>query len=268
MFKQITILCLVALAGSVVFCRKEAAPQPEPRWLRIYYEGVFDDSINITGWEINEDVVWLRAFYYPWQGEDSIDYNNYFDYWEWEPGPHRCWFVLNVNGRLVGVDPNIIPPSKIEHPEWIITLIGVGDSLNILKPFPNVVGVTTYTNSSEEIETLASIPSNLRLYVECSNITNRDLRRLARFSNIRALHVERSDRYRGYWSSGGGHNPTRCGFRALRRMKELRVLWVHGLFESSEKIDKYLKGLPKLRQVKVWVYDILGAKRVSKSIPR
>jgi len=257
-----SLLAIGLILIGVLGCKKEAVPptseqaQHEPRMLRIYRDGVLKREIDVTDWEVNEDVVRLIAFYYPWQGEDSIDYNTYYDYFG--RGPVRCWFVLNVNGKLVGVDPNIIPPSKIEHPEWIITLIGVGDSLNILKPFPNVVGVTTYTNSSEEIETLASIPSNLRLYVECSNITNRDLRRLARFSTIRALHVERSDRYRGYWSSGGGHNPTRCGFRALRRMKELRVLWVHGLFEDSDEIDKYLKNLPKLRKTKVWIYDVLN----------
>jgi len=245
-------LFLIGLPG----CKKEAAAEPEPRWLRVYHDGEFKWKIDVSGWEVGEDVIDLGFFYYPWQGEDSIDYNTYYDYFG--RGPVRCWFVLNVNGRLVGVDHNTIPPSKIEHPEWILTLTGIDGDTEILKNFPNLKGVDYGVSSSKDIKGLASIPSNLRLYVECSNITNRDLRRLARFSNIRALHVERSDRYRGYWSSGGGHNPTRCGFRALRRMKELRVLWVHRLFEDSDEIDKYLKNLPKLRKTKVWIYDVLN----------
>ncbi|TKJ37889.1 hypothetical protein CEE36_10905 [candidate division TA06 bacterium B3_TA06] len=42
--------------------------------LRVYNNGVFEHKINITGWDVNEDLVKLGGFYYPWQGEDSIDY--------------------------------------------------------------------------------------------------------------------------------------------------------------------------------------------------
>jgi hypothetical protein len=45
-------LLLIGLLG----CKKE------PRWLRIYCEGEFRDSIDVTGWEKNEDVVKINRY--------------------------------------------------------------------------------------------------------------------------------------------------------------------------------------------------------------
>lgn len=250
--KRILILALFALA--VPACRNEEQAQPqERRWLKVYFEGEFEDSVDITGWEVGEDVVCLRAFYYPWQGEDSINYDNYFDYWEWGPGSHRCWFVLNVNGKLVGIDPVPISPSKIEHPGNVLTLLeGHYSIMDFLDSFPNLVGIKISV-TKKTVDELSTYPSNIRWYVSCFNITNADLRRLSRHSNIRALEIEKCNN----WGGGRRHNPAVGGFRALRRMKELRVLKVHGLFEDSEPIERYLKCLPKLRKTKVWIYDTL-----------
>jgi len=246
-----SLLAIGLLLIGVLGCKKEAVPptseqaQQEPSWLRIYHDGVFKDSINVTGWEVNEDVIELGGFYYPWQGEDSIDYNTNLDFGH---GPEPSWFMLlNVNGKLVGVEPNEYSLSSIQHPELILTLSGSADTV-ILKKLPNLVGVPVFIHSSKDVDELASIPKNLRLYVQCSNITNADLRKLTRFPNIRVLGIE---------SLSDSLKTTARGFRALRRMKELRMLWIHGLFEDSKNIDKYLKDLHKLREVKVWIYDVL-----------
>jgi len=250
MLKRSFIFAMFVLA--VLGCEKESVPQPkeEPRWLRIYRDGVFKDSINVTGWEKNEDVIEFSAFYYPWQGEDSIDYNTNLDFGH---GPEPSWFVLlNVNGKLVGVDPNNYSISSIQHPELILTLSGEADTED-LKKFPNLVGMSVFIHSSKDVDELASIPKNLRLYLQCSNITNADLRKLTRFPNIRVLGIEYGN---------DSLNITERGFKAFRRMKELRVLQVDGLYDSAfgppaVEIDKYLKGLHKLRRVKVWNFTVL-----------
>ena len=71
-------------------CKKEVESpppehaQPEPRWLRVYHDGEFKWEIDVSGWEVGEDVIHLSGYnsyandsfcyYYPWQGEDSINY--------------------------------------------------------------------------------------------------------------------------------------------------------------------------------------------------
>lgn len=239
MFKQITILCLVVLAGSVVFCRKEAAPQPEPRTLRIYCDGVLKREIDITDWEVNEDVVVLGYFYYPWQGEDSINYDCY-DPWEgqrWLPA-----MFLHVNGKLVGVSTDIMAPEDIPDPERIVTVMyyyyekGYVEDLQL---FPNLIGALVTIDSSQGLKKLDSISSNLRLYLDCYRITNSDLRKLAQFQNIRILALDNCN------------GVTNCGFRHLRKFKELRRLRVLYMPHITQRGLRHLKYLPKLRYVDV-----------------
>ncbi len=252
-----SLLAIGILLIGVLGCKKQAEilssqqVQPEQRWLRIYHDGVFKDSINVTGWEKNEDVIeLLGGFYYPWQGEDSIDYNTNLDFGH---GPEPSWSILNVNGKLVGLEPGaFFSFAGIKHPELILTLSGEADTED-LKKFPNLVGMSVFIHSSKDVDELASIPKNLRLYVQCINITNADLRKLTRFPNIRVLGIEYGN---------DSLNITERGFKAFRRMKELRLLQVDGLYDSPDgppavEIDKYIKDLHKLRKVKVWMYDVL-----------
>lgn len=55
--------------------------EPQPCTLRIYRDGEFERAVDVTGWEEYEDVIHLSGYYYdsfcyyyPWRGEDSIDY--------------------------------------------------------------------------------------------------------------------------------------------------------------------------------------------------
>ncbi len=90
-FKQITILYLTVLAGSITFCKKEmeitsSAVQdaPEPRTLVLirdepYMEKPYVKIIDVTGWEEGEDAIVIFDSHimipYPWNGEDTIMYS-------------------------------------------------------------------------------------------------------------------------------------------------------------------------------------------------
>lgn len=86
--KALMILGAVLLALS---CSKEAeevastpSSEPQPCTLRIYRDGEFERAVDVTDWELGEDVIHLSGYnsyandsfcyYYPWRGEDSIDY--------------------------------------------------------------------------------------------------------------------------------------------------------------------------------------------------
>jgi len=102
----------------------------KPRWLRIYCEGEFEDSINVTGWEVNEDVVGIRRWGYPWQGEDSISYSFYLPSYDTTLLPPYTYLV--VNGRLVGVDPFGVRIENIPYKEEVLTLMRYDTNYKLL----------------------------------------------------------------------------------------------------------------------------------------
>ncbi|TET22832.1 MAG: hypothetical protein E3J71_04420 [Candidatus Stahlbacteria bacterium] len=245
-FKQITILCLIVLAGSVIFCKKKAEEEPEPSWLRVYNAGVFEDSINVTGWEVNEDVIWIGSFYYPWQGEDSINYDCYRLFPLINGGTEEIWnrgSVLRVNGKLVGINTNYVDTLEIAEPHDVITATvwDCEECLEVsLEKFPNLVGIWVSVDDSNISKTLDVIPQDIRLYVFCFDATNRSLRELSKFLNIRILYLER-DRI------------TNCGLRHLAKLKELRWLRIPGFYDKiNSKGRKYLKALHKLRSLNLY----------------
>ncbi|TKJ37893.1 hypothetical protein CEE36_10925 [candidate division TA06 bacterium B3_TA06] len=144
-FAAVLAFALAAMPG----CKKQ-------RWLRLYHEAMFEDSIavfvdsiNITGWEVNEDVVELGYFYYPWQGEDSIYFREGSHYYEEECYPYvpPPLFLLEVNGKIVGLRTN--PISSVSDSSDIITIIyepwANDDTIHYelsVDRFPNLVGVT------------------------------------------------------------------------------------------------------------------------------
>lgn len=234
----------LALIG-VLGCKKEAEilssqqVQPEPRTLRIYCDGVLKREIDVTDWEVNEDVVVLDHFYYPWQGEDSINYDCYLPF-----ESEKIWgdaMVLNVNGKMVGVSTDLRPPDKIARPEDIKTVMSYYDDKDIiryLKFFPNLIGVRLDIDSTQELKRLDSIPKSIRLYLDCYNVTNSDLRKLSLFPNIRVLYIVSYKQI------------TNFGLRYLTKLHELRGLRIIGFWNKiNPHGQKYLNILHKLRYV-------------------
>ncbi|TET22837.1 MAG: hypothetical protein E3J71_04445 [Candidatus Stahlbacteria bacterium] len=239
-FKQITILCLIVLAGSVIFCKKKAEEEPEPHWLRVYHDGEFKWKIDVSEWEVREDVVPLGVFFYPWQGEDSINWTEY------DPHGHPLWPgpYLAVNDKVVGVNLGFIPLSypEIVDSEKIITatfdeyFVGSEFDPAVLKKLPNLIGLYWCVGSREDLERIGTIPSHLRIYLFCyHDITGADLKGLSKFSNIRSLRIEDGSlSYRD--------------LRYLCRFKGLR--WFEFITRVHQ--EERIKCLSKLKKLRYW----------------
>ena len=244
-FAAVLAFALAAMPG----CKKQ-------RWLRVYYNGKFVDSINVTGWEVNEDVVPLSCnFYYPWQGEDSIDCREASDYYKEENHPNvpPPGFLLEVNGKIVGLRTH--PVSFVPDSSDIITIIyeykpwPLGDTihyehyeLSVLESFPNLVGVTINDMCINGVDgifpILDSIPSHLRLYLWCHCWYDEQLEVLSRYPNIRVLIMR-----------GTVEGLTPAGFQHLRKLKQLRVLAVPSFEYDYLFQGRNAKYLPKLRKL-------------------
>ncbi len=233
-------LVLIGVPG----CKKEAEilssqqAQQEQRWLRIYHKGRFIKEINVAGWEEGEDVVELCAFYYPWQGEDSIDFNGHG--YDVNSGTEYPWIFLNVNGKVVGVNTGIINPSTVPNKEDIITITYERElNVDALDFFPNLIGLDIPDDS---LETVASRYPDLRLYVHCGEVTRRDLRRLRKYEHIRVIVIAFSKRIKAW------------DLMLLAKLKDLRILVLDRGEEDhiTEQNVKYLyRLLPKLRLIEL-----------------
>lgn len=240
MLKRSFIFAMFALAA--LGCKKESVPQPpvEQRWLRIYHDGEFKWEIDVSGWEVNEDVIDLGFFYYPWQGEDSINWTEY------DPHGHPLWPgpYLVVNDKVVGINLGFVHPDSLESedPERMITavfdehLMGSDFDPAVLEKFPNLIGLTWCVGSGEDLERIENISSNLRIYLFCyGEITGADLKGLSKFSNIRSLRIEDGSlSYRD--------------LSYLCRFKELR--WFE--FISRVHQEERIKCLSKLKKLRHW----------------
>jgi len=240
-----TGLILISLHG----CKKE------PHWLRIYRDGEFVDSINVTDWEKNEDVVRLGPyFYYPWQGEDSISYSFYLPSYDTTIFPPYSYLV--VNGRLAGVDPLEVHIESMPYKGAVLTLRRYDSNFKLL---PNLVMMSVMIRSTDDIKELDPIPRNIRLEVviipsmsSYVDIIPEVLPNIVRFRNIRVLKITFTDKH-----VKGDLSWTRwlCRMRGLRRV----TIWVPDGTTEWEKarIESRLRCLPKLRAVELPGYFIL-----------
>lgn len=229
--------------------------EEKPHWLRIYCEGEFKDSINVRGWRKNEDVVKIDEYYYPWQGEDSINYSFHVPFYD--TTLLRPYSYLNVNGRLVGVDPFGVRIENIPYKEEVLTLMKYDTNYKLL---PNLVMLPVGISSIDGISYLDSLPRNLRLYVYIySSLAYGDvgiipevLPRLVRFRNIRVLEIKLMGK-----NFEGDLPWTRwlCRMRGVRRV----IFWIpDGTPEEEEvRLKSSLRCLPRLRAVEIHRYLIV-----------
>ncbi|MBA7611036.1 hypothetical protein ES703_18252 [subsurface metagenome] len=267
-FKQITILYLTVLAGSIIFCRKEvevtaSAVQdaPEPRTLVLirdepYMEKPYVKIIDVTGWEEGEDAVIIYGIHimipYPWHGEDTIVYSYDDDY---------LWVRTNAEGititpedtlkeywvpsKLVGLDTDIYGELGVTNPEEIVC---IGDyylvNIDSLKQYPNVAAVgISYSNINLPrrplpLRNLRKISENIDLYVFYVYMRNPDPRKLARLKNLKGLDA--------YVYPLAGRTLERIGkMRNLRQLK-LRFFTVN---------DDELKHLANLKNLHTLTLD-------------
>lgn len=268
-FKQITILCLVVLVGSIIFCRKEvevtSSPvqdAPEPRTLVLirdesYMEKPYVKIIDVTGWEEGKDAVLLgEPFYrYTWQGEDSIRY--YIGYED------EIW-VLKVEGKTVGVDLAYLDydeVSRLANCEQIIAVRDHDVYTNKLKLFPNL-GMLTLELSGYALrknpllfEELKKLSDRVEVYLfidigwwweprEC-DVTDEQLERLAGLSNLRELRLS-------------SHKITDTGLCSIATLKNLRMLSIRGASFTNKGLEA-LSHLTDLRELRISSPFITGS---------
>ncbi|MBN2380752.1 hypothetical protein JXM67_13215 [candidate division WOR-3 bacterium] len=211
MKRHITFAILVIAALS---CKKE-----EPRTLRIYRNGEFEREVDVTGWEVNEDVIELGMFYYPWQGEDSIDYRGCYFHGFKKYVEEHPYHLLEVNGTVTGSIIDML--WNVQDCKKILTVVyDLGSSpppekynLESLMYLPNLIGVSVRIDSVEDFKKLDSIPSHLRIYVTCNRVTEEAFEKMSRYNNIRVLEVK------ARWDS-----ISYSGVKHLWRLKDLRYL--------------------------------------------
>ncbi len=245
---MINLLVIGLILTGLPGCKKE------PRWLRIYRDGEFVDSINVTDWEKNEDVVKLGPyFYYPWQGEDSINYS--FSVTLNDTTYVSVYSYLVVNGRLVGIDPFSVNIDKLPCKEEILTLRRYDSNYTLL---PNLVMMGVRIDSVDDIERLDSIPRNIRLYVYIASVfasvdfIPEVLPKISRFRNVRVVEM---DIQKEHVDSNLAWMRWLCRMRRLRRI----TIGVPEFTTELEKarIESRLKCLPKLRAVEIVEYIII-----------
>lgn len=150
-------------------------------------------------------MVKLGEFYYPWQGEDSIDYSL-------DNALHK------VNGGNVGVNLSSCDEESlvISHPEDLITIRLDIKKIARINRFPGlrVASIQTDYLDENQIESMESIPSDINLYLIIDNFKNTDLSGLYRLSNLKGLHVNLLD-------------SDNAEFKKFAELKHLRILCVH-----------------------------------------
>jgi|GEM_PF-5120647 len=221
----------------------------DQRWLTIYNDGVWEKDVDVSGFEIGGDVIILGArydqIYYPWQGENSIDY----------------WFkdgLLSVNGKVVGLTcnyKNAIPDSDATResledgipeirPEDILTFSDSTINPEVFDSFSNLLVFELSPSlrsdqdddgakSQVDLKSLAEIPERVLLYIECPADK---LKEIPNISNLRGVSVW------PYWSLNG------IDLKPLKKHKELTHL---ATICNSDDL-KYIGKLTKLRRLLIY----------------
>jgi len=268
-FKQITILCLVVLAGSIIFCRKEVAASavqdaPEPRTLVLirrdpHMDEYYVQTVDVTWWEEGEDAVvlycsqtdWVAIIPYPWSGEDTIIYNYDGDYLWIRTRPEDTTIYYSycgylVQGRIVGLSTSRYEEySALYEPENILCLGGVSFvDLDSLKRNPNVtaIGISWCGACGSYLplrfSNIEQVPKDIDLYFWSSELRNHDFPKLRRLSNLKGLVI-----YVNPWANKV--------LRHIGKMRNLRQLEIR--YYSAN--DRKLRHLAKLKNLHTLTLD-------------
>lgn len=198
-----------------------------------YYMNRFD----ISDWEPGEDFIYLRSYYLPWQGQDSIDYEISLE-------------QLKVNGEVVGVNLVGKEYEGVDGEAKIITVQCDPDHLKDLKAFPKVTAVSLVgLKNEEDLTKLAEIPNLYALDVAYCKVTDEGLKHIATLEELRVLNLANTE----ISDAGLGH---------LSELENLRTLDL----ESTEITDAglaHLKELDNLRSLNLYRTKTSGAETLA-----
>ncbi|NLI98724.1 hypothetical protein GX441_08720 [bacterium] len=208
------VLSLTAFAGFL-------AAQADYRMLSVTEDGkYYKNRLDVTDWKPGEDFIYLRSYYIPWQGEDSLDY-------EMRMGN------LKINGKLVGVDLVENKLSSINDKSSIVTVQTDPSHFSELSELPNLVALSLVGAKETDIEKVKEMDSLKALDLAYTKISDDALMYLKDMNELRVLNLantEISDR----------------GLKHLSGLTHLRSLDL----ESTEVTDSGLEYLKDLKDLK------------------
>lgn len=213
-------LLLMGLSG----CKKENLPS-DARWLKTTCRGKYagwTDSVKTNGWVVGKDIVSLfdpttmDGFYYPWQGEDSLDFRIEESVKEIDERKsdrlvhaYSAKNCLWVNDKLVGgyySELCLLPDSTLKNiltieadygyyqyisgrfdPERVFTI-------EALKRFSRLSVISTdidyYFNQREQaINTLKMLPPGISVYLTYGVLSGEDVGELAGINELKSLNI-------------------------------------------------------------------------------
>jgi len=197
------------------------------RMLSVTEEGLYyRNRLDVSDWESGEDFIYLRSYYIPWQGEDSIDYE-------------LSLAELKVNGEVVGVNLLEKQPDEVQDPSKIVTVQTDPEHLDALDEFPELTAVSLVgIRDEKELAKLAELPNLRALDVAYSKISDVGLSYIAALGELRVLNLASTE-------------VSDAGLAHLAKLKHLRSLDL----ESTEITDEglaYLKDLEDLRSLNLF----------------
>lgn len=236
MTRKYLVIALLASAFASLL-----SAQTDYKMLSITEDGTYyKNRLDVSDWNPGEDFVYLRSYYIPWQGEDSMDYQIRMG-------------NLKINGQLVGVDLVENPSPEAADKSKIVTVQVDPAHLKELASLPGVVAVSfvgvkeadlanlkdmenlkaldlAYTKISDGALAYISPLTNLRvLNLANTQISDAGLKYLSTLTNLKALDLESTD-------------ITDSGIEYLKDLKELRSL---NLFHTKATGGLALRGAPE-----------------------
>ncbi|MBD3285273.1 hypothetical protein GF359_10910 [candidate division WOR-3 bacterium] len=221
------ILSPVILGVLVFALALPLAAQPDDfQMLSITEDGkYFKCRYDVTYWESGEDFIYLSFYYYPWSGEDSIDYS-------------IAYKLLEVNGKIVGVNLVEREAETVVDKSGIITAQVDSDNIDDLVQFPNLIAVSVVGATEEDLAKLSNYDNLRAIDLAYTKITNDGLAGLAELPELRVLNL----------------SYTKVSDEGLQYLSELENLRSINL-ESTEITNDglaYLEGLDELRHLNLF----------------
>ncbi|MCK4334665.1 hypothetical protein KAX06_07805 [candidate division WOR-3 bacterium] len=198
-----------------------------------YYKNRFD----VADWEPGEDFIYLRSYYIPWQGEDSIDYEMTLQ-------------QLKVNGEVVGVNLVGKKCEDVAGQAKIVTVQCTPQHLEDLDAFPKLVAVSLVgVKNEDDLSKLVELPNLRALDIAYCKVSDDGLKYVSLLPELRVLNLANTE-------------ISDAGLSYLSELKHLRTLDL----ESTEITDAgiaHLKDLGNLRSLNLFHTKAAGAETLA-----
>jgi len=232
------VLVVASLAILVVTMITPLAAQADYKMLDVTEDGkYYKNRLDVTHWEPGEDFIYIRSYYIPWQGEDSIDYELSLQ-------------ELKVNGEVIGV--NLVGKhGDIEDGKAkVLTVQCDPGHLESLSEYPGVVAVSLVgVKNDGDLAKLSDIPNLRALDLAYCKISDDALAHISSLSGLRVLNLANTE-------------ISDAGLAHLAELEYLRSLDL----ESTEITDaglEHIKDLENLRSLNLFHTKTGGAETLA-----